>query len=212
MLVGLEYEKSIFFKASEWIYFLFVTNILWLVGILLGGIMFGFIPSTIILFKKMRDKIYLEKEDFSLSTWWADYKRNFWKTQIVGYAWLLVGAVIYVDIKIVLLGEGIITNILLAILSAVAIVYLSSTFLFVSMYVHYDFKVFDQLRLSLLLSLIYPYFSVLFLVVLFAGYFALYHVPAIFFILGISFSTLLLMLITLLFFSKAENSKLIIVK
>lgn len=208
----MEYEKSYFYKASEWIYFLFVTNILWLVGILLGGVILGVVPSTIILFKSIRNKIYLGEGEISLATWWTDYKNYFWRTQVIGVSWMLVGFVIYIDFKIVMLGEGPVTNILLIILSAVSIIYISSTFLFISIYVHYEFKPFDQIRLSLLLSLIYPYFSGLFLIVLFAGYFAWYYVPTIFLFLGVSFFTLLLMLVTLLFFSKAENNQLIILK
>lgn len=189
-----------------------ITNMLWIIGVLIGGVLLGIVPSTLTLFKRLRDKVFLEKEEITISKWWSDYKNFFWKPQLVGYVWMLVGYIIYLDYKIVLAGSGVLYTLLLILLSAIFIIYISSTFLLISIYVHYDFKVFNQVRLSILLSLIYPYYSVLFLAVLFVGLFSLNYFPVLFYLLGFSLFSLISTIIAFSFFSKAEKNSLIVVK
>ena len=88
-----------FAVISEWIYLLFVIQMFWLVGAVIGLGLFGIIPSTLAMFAVFRKRLQDGDVDI-FKTFWNTYRTMFFKSQLTGLFWILLGLFLYYDIRI----------------------------------------------------------------------------------------------------------------
>lgn len=89
----MEHVMEKFNQFSKWVMNLFILQLFWLLGALLGGIILGIIPSTIALYASIR-QLYLKNDTFNLLTYFKKtYQENFLKSMVIGI-WYGIGIII----------------------------------------------------------------------------------------------------------------------
>lgn len=85
------------YRACEWVMLLFLLQIYWAIGTLVGGIILGMIPSSIALFSSIR-KFYREPQELKLFSYFMKvYKVNFKTGLVIGiwYVAFIILGIIY---------------------------------------------------------------------------------------------------------------------
>lgn len=90
--------SSFIYNALEWITRLAYLNLLWLFFTLLGGVIFGFFPSTTSMFAIVREWLKGETEIPLFSTFWKHFKEEFMKSNLLGVLVTLIIVIIGLDI------------------------------------------------------------------------------------------------------------------
>jgi len=165
----------------NWIARLAYLNLLWLFFIVLGGIVFGFIPSTVAMFSILRK--WLDHEEVPLiHHFFKIYKQEFIKSNFLGMILGLVGFLIYVDSQLILAFNGFIKIILLGSFMTVTILYLLVLFYIFPLFVHYQNSVFQYIKFALLIGISYPIKSLLMGISILSMLFIYFVFPAISFL------------------------------
>lgn len=85
-------------QVSEWIMHLFLLQVYWVVGTLIGGVVLGIVPSSIALISSVR-KLFKEAQEFKLTSYFIqEYKSNFTFGLLLTLWYVLIGiiGVIYI--------------------------------------------------------------------------------------------------------------------
>lgn len=168
----------------EWITKFAYVNLLWIIFTFVGGIVFGFYPSTIAMFAIVRDWLQGRSDLPVLKSFWEHYKSNFWKSNLLGIFINVFFAFIAIDIYYIQIN----TNEQLAwtyvpLFAFMFIVIMYLFYIFPS-FVHYDLKVVPLLKNAFLIMLISPIYTFFMIVCLAAIFFIMRMIPALFFIFG----------------------------
>jgi len=165
----------------NWIARLAYLNLLWMFFIVLGGIVFGFIPSTVAMFSIIRK--WLDHEDVPvIHHYFKIYKKEFIKSNFLGMILGLVGIFIYVDSQLILSFNGFIKIILLGSFMTVTILYLLVLFYIFPLFVHYKNGVLQYIKIALLIGISYPIKSLLMGISILSMLFICFVFPAISFL------------------------------
>ncbi|WP_026908497.1 YesL family protein [Paucisalibacillus globulus] len=203
----MNYTSSKIYSILEWITRLAYVNLLWIFFTILGGIIFGFFPSTIAMFAVTREWL-LGKPDIPIfKSFWTHYKSEFIKSNRVGIIIVLITALIGIDFFFIqyVVNESY-SWILIPLFSFMLLFILFSFYLFPA-FVHYDLKVFPLLKNAFLIMLINPINGFLILVCLVSAYFLVMFIPALLFIFGGSVYAFICMWLSLHTFRKVEQRK-----
>ncbi|PZG32753.1 hypothetical protein C2D64_10320 [Listeria ivanovii] len=90
-----------FSVISDWIIRLVWTNLVWLFLVLIGGIVLGFMPATIVLFTITRK---WARGELDISVWklaWPTYKKAFIPANLAGGVFASIALFLYADLRIV---------------------------------------------------------------------------------------------------------------
>lgn len=91
----MEKATNILTIFSEWVMNLFLIHIYWIIGTLLGGIVFGIVPSSIALFSTIR-KLFTHSQTINVFDYFKkEYKTNFKHSFILGFLYLVIALFIY---------------------------------------------------------------------------------------------------------------------
>lgn len=83
-------------QVSEWIMHLFLLQIYWIFGTLIGGIILGIIPSSIALFSSIR-KLFRVNQEFKLLDYFVgEYKANFKFSLVLNLWYILIFIVSFI--------------------------------------------------------------------------------------------------------------------
>jgi uncharacterized membrane protein YesL len=128
------------YKFSTWITRFAYLNALWMLFSLVGLIIFGFFPATTAMFSIVREWIKGNDEHPIFSNFIQNYKKEFIKSNLLGLILLIIGLILYVNMKFLFLhntGFWIIIN---SISVMVTVVYLLMSLYIFPVFVHYDFS------------------------------------------------------------------------
>ncbi|NGP44423.1 YesL family protein [Bacillaceae bacterium SIJ1] len=145
------------YSICEWIMRLAYVNILWICFTFLGLIVFGFGPSTAALFAVTRKWVQGEHEIPVFKTFWSEYKNEFLRANILGVLLLVVGFILWADFRILNTQDTGSWGIFIQYFLIVAtFIYLTMTLFFFPVFVHYDLKLFQYLKQTLLIAISRP--------------------------------------------------------
>lgn len=89
---------STFFRFGEYFVLLLYLNLLWICSTLLGGIIFGWAPSTVAMFAVIRKSI--RGEDAPVFTmFWSVYRQEFIRVNGLGLLFMAIALIGYVNIQ-----------------------------------------------------------------------------------------------------------------
>src|SRR5699024_10154201 len=140
------------------------TNLLWILFTILGLIILGWFPSTVGLFAVVRKLVRGEPDVPIFKTFWRTYRKEFVNGNILGFIFLLIGIVIYVDIQTFKSSED--TSSLLLYYFFILLFflyYLTFMYLFV-VFVHYDLKILQYIKQSFFIMISQPVSSIVMIV------------------------------------------------
>jgi uncharacterized membrane protein YesL len=147
------------YKLFDWIYRLALINILWLFFSIIGLIIFGFFPATVAMFTIIRKSVL--KEDVPIfRTFWLTYKKEFFKSNLLGLILVVIGYIFYLDLIFLKSTSGLI-QFLYAPMLVMSFVYMLMLLYIFPVYVHYEIKVFQIIKNSFLIMILYPIYTIM---------------------------------------------------
>jgi uncharacterized membrane protein YesL len=168
------------YRLTEWTMRLGYINLLWFLFILCGLLVFGLMPATAAMFYIMTKWLKGEENFHVFKTFFRYYKQNFLKANMAGVLLLIIGYILYFDLKIVQNITGALHHIILIGLLSFAIIYIVTLLFFFVVYTQKELDVYKTIRLSLLIGISNPVRSLLIFTSITATIYTIYLIPAMF--------------------------------
>lgn len=188
---------SWYIRIGEWAFNLFLLNILWLLFSLLGLFVLGIFPATVALFAVMR-KLIMSTENVSiLKLFWITFKVEFFKANIIGYIFFIVGILLYIDLRVLQQLDTNFFNLLMTIITyIIGLIYLLTLLHVFPVFVHFNLKTREYIKYAFILSIGRPLQSLLMIIVLGIVIVLLIQVPGLIPVFGGSLISLIIMKIS----------------
>ncbi|WP_183041095.1 YesL family protein [Salipaludibacillus neizhouensis] len=194
-------------RIAEWFVRFTYVNVLWFVFTLLGGVVFGFMPSTIAMFSLFRRWFRGEEEFPVFGTYWNEYKLNFKNSNVIGIPLLMIGIFLYVDFLILIEISNWMSNALLVILGMIGLVYLFVIVNIFPVLTHFKLSFKEYYKRAFYLSLLQPFRFFLLIITNAITVLLLFTIPILFPIIGASIFGAINMWSFLQGFGKIEEKK-----
>jgi len=164
--MGIGFEGLIWkiYRIAEAITRILYINLLWVAFSLLGVIVLGLFPATAAMFSVVRKGMLGEKDIPIFKTFWQYYKSEFIQSNLLGYALVVIGAVLYIDLRFFQKSDGIITLGLSYLFLFLLLVYFTVVLYIFPVFVHYQFKTLEYIKYALIMAIGRP-FQTLFMIV-----------------------------------------------
>jgi uncharacterized membrane protein YesL len=175
------------YNLCKWITHFAYMNILWVLFTLLGGVVFGIIPSTVAMFAIAR-KTAMDEEDIPVfKTFWGTYRSEFLRSNLLGLILTGIGLVWYFDLHFFRQFEGSIYTIMNYAMMMLGMVFFILLIYVFPVYVHYDLKLYQYLTYALKIGFLRPASVVFMFVGTVCTYYFLIYLPGLIPLFGISF-------------------------
>jgi uncharacterized membrane protein YesL len=175
------------YNLCKWITHFAYMNILWVLFTLLGGVVFGIIPSTVAMFAIARKTAMGEEDIPVFKTFWGTYRSEFLRSNLLGLILTVIGLVWYFDLHFFRQFEGSIYTIMNYAMMMLGMVFFILLIYVFPVYVHYDLKLYQYLTYALKIGFLRPA-SVLFMIVgTLCTYYFLIYLPGLIPLFGITF-------------------------
>lgn len=158
-------------NTCDWIWKFTRLNFLWVIFMLLGGVIFGIMPSTIAVFYILRKWIQGESEIPIFKTFINVYKKEFINTNKCGVVYLVIFAFLAFDLTVLYNIEATYSTVLYVLVMAVVFFSSMAFIYFFPIYVHFKSSNKEYIKNSFILALTSPLQTVIIIV----GFIVLYH-------------------------------------
>lgn len=148
------------YRVCEWVTRFAFVNLLWILFTILGFVVFGFFPATVAMFSVIRKWIMKESDVPVFKIFWSVYKTNLLKSNILGLILFVLGTALYIDIRIIEQFSAGWLKIVYYLLWVISFLYLLTLFYVVPVYIHYEIKLIKVFRVSFLLMILNPVFTI----------------------------------------------------
>ncbi|WP_436376167.1 YesL family protein [Cytobacillus sp. BC1816] len=142
------------FTICEWIMKLAYVNLLWFLFTVAGLIVFGFMPATVSLFTIVRKWQMKHTEVPLWDTFLSIYKKEFFKSNLLGFILVICAGFILLDLHFVNGLEGVQQLLFFVPLLIISALYFITLMYLFPVYVHYDLRVTEYLKNSCLLGIL----------------------------------------------------------
>ncbi|MBS4207915.1 DUF624 domain-containing protein [Bacillus sp. FJAT-50079] len=192
------------YEISNWLMKLILLNSLWLLFSLLGIVIFGFFPATSAMFAVTRKWILGDTDIPIFKTFWNTYRSSFLQSNILGSLLLLLGLVLYVDLRFFQSSEHIILSLLNFFIIFAFIIYFAVVLYIFPIYVHFKCRTMEYIKRSIIIVLGKPLHSIMMVVGSYIVYIVISMVPVLFIFISGSLASLLLMWIAMKAFARYD--------
>ncbi|MFS0613445.1 YesL family protein [Lederbergia ruris] len=200
--------KNRLVRFAEWFSRLAYINLLWIGFTLLGVILLGFIPSTIAMFGVLRKWMKGELEGSVFGAFWTFYRQEFLKSNVAAVPFLVIGYIMYVDVVVFDFGSSMSMQILKFILYLLAFLYVLIAVYFFPVYVQYELKWYQYLKLSVLMAFATPFRAIWMVIIGYGVCFLMAKMPIVMlFFLGSAIAYLWLMIALPAFYKLERREK-----
>ncbi|KIL52147.1 YesL family protein [Jeotgalibacillus soli] len=187
---------------------LFYINLLWIAFTLLGGVVLGFMPSTVALYTVARKFLTGEDDIPIFKTFWKAFRSEFLRSNLMG-SLLLAGSLLwYVDFIIFRGMDSGFSQILSQVMIVIGFIYFILLLYIFPVYVHYDKKFFQYFKMALMIGLLQPMSLMLMLVGTVLNYYFFMYFQGFIPLVGASLFCYLNMWIALKSFQTIENKSI----
>lgn len=195
------------FSFFDFLYRLAYLNILWIGFTLLGGVVFGFFPSSVALLSVLRQLIQ-KKEPNIFSTFWGYYKKEFINSNKIGMIIGIVGFLIVFNLNF--LQQNPINQAPWLVYPMIIIGYMYLLFIcyLLASYITYEQTLRNHIKNSILIMFYNPLPSLFMIFGFAAVYYALIWIPSIGFFYSASLLGLVILSSATLAYQKIENKQL----
>lgn len=164
-------------QLLEWVTRLVFLNLLWIFFSLLGLVLFGFFPATAALFAVVRRWALGDMDIPVLKTFWASYKKEFIKSNLLGLLIIISGIVLVIDYLFLQQANETILNLLYVPFLIVTLIMTCMLIYIFPMYVHYEMKVLQIIKNSFFVMIMNPISTIVILIGCFGLFFLLSFAP-----------------------------------
>ncbi|WP_411748251.1 YesL family protein [Psychrobacillus psychrotolerans] len=199
--------SSFIYNALEWITRLAYLNLLWIFFTLLGGVIFGFFPSTTSMFAIVREWLKGETEIPLFSTFWKHFKEEFMKSNLLGVLVTLIIVIIGLDIIYIQSTNSDLLTWTYLPLFAFMLLFIMFLFYLFPSFVHFNLKLGQVIKNSFFIMLINPITTLLIFLCLLPFFYLISLLPAIGIIFGGSVYAFISMRFSLHAFQKVSDKQ-----
>lgn len=147
---------SLLVNFCDWVYKFLILNFLWVGFTLLGGILFGIMPSTVAIFYILRKFVQGDLDIPLFKTYKEVYFKEFKNSNMCGMFFGGIFLFLAFDLNVLFKIKAT-YSIILYILVMAVLFYVAIAFIyFFPTYVHFELKLKDYIKNSFILSLISP--------------------------------------------------------
>jgi uncharacterized membrane protein YesL len=175
------------YNLCKWITHFAYMNILWVLFTLLGGVVFGIIPSTVAMFAIARKTAMGEEDIPVFKTFWGTFRSEFLRSNLLGLILTGIGLVWYFDLHFFRQFEGSIYTIMNYAMMMLGMVFFILLIYVFPVYVHYDLKLYQYLTYALKIGFLRPASVVFMFVGTLCTYYFLIYLPGLIPLFGITF-------------------------
>ncbi|MBS4197541.1 YesL family protein [Lederbergia citri] len=155
------------YKLGDWIIRLIYVNFLWIIFILVGGVVFGIMPSTAALFSVMRKWMREEIDLPVFKTYWQGFKQEFAKSNMIGLTLGILLLIFYIDYRVILISKGTSFQILALLLIIILFLFCLMCLYIFPVFVSYEMKLLNYFKYSFLFAFASPLSTIIMIVGLF---------------------------------------------
>lgn len=145
-----------FYWLCHWITRLAYLNVLWIGFSIAGLVIFGLFPSTAGMFAVTRKWVAGEPDVAVFQVFWRTFKKEFMKSNLLGFIYVMIGFILIWDLKYFASQEGIIYQSITMAILPLLFVYMVSTMYIFPMFVHYEAKTLQHIKNSILIAVVVP--------------------------------------------------------
>src|SRR5699024_8480186 len=182
---------NLLYNMMEWIMRIAYINLLWILFTALGLVVGGAFPATVGVYTVMRQ--WRVKRADSLRVWktfWKAYRSSFVKVNIIGYILLIVGFILYMDIRVFHMHSGIFYLVLTYLTSIFFIIHIAMWMFLFPVYVHYELKSLDYLKQTFYIVMLRPLNVLASAAIIAAVYYFMLYVPFSILVFGMGITSL----------------------
>lgn len=199
--------SSFIYNIAEWITKFAYLNLLWILFTILGGVIFGFFPSTISMFAIVREWLKGETDIPLFSTFWKCYRDEFVKSNLLGVIVTLITTIIVLDIFYIQSTDSNLLTWTYLPLFAFMLIFIMFLFYLFPSFVHFNLKLGQVIKNSFFIMLINPITTLLIFLSLLPFFYLISLLPAIGFIFGGSVYAFISMRFSLHAFQKVSEKQ-----
>jgi uncharacterized membrane protein YesL len=144
------------YRLCEWITRLAYVNILWIIFSLAGAILFGFSPATVAMFALIRKWVQGETDIPVFKTFLKIYKDEFLKSNLLGGALLVIGLVLFFDLRFFQSGTTMFSLVMSYAAIFLLFIFLITLFFAYPVFVHYNLSIFQIIKNAFFLGISNP--------------------------------------------------------
>lgn len=197
-----------YYQFCTWVTRLAYVNLLWIGFTILGLGIFGFFPATVSMFAVIRKWLTGETDISVFTTFWKNFKTEFYKVNVLGYILLAIGAILYIDLMYVKGQPGMLFTVLQFGLLFLFFIYFIILLYVFPIFVHFKCSFKDYLKWSIILGIGNPILTALMLVAAVIAFLATFMViPALMVFFGGSVITFVIMWGAFQSFTKLEYTE-----
>ncbi|TWD98877.1 putative membrane protein YesL [Neobacillus bataviensis] len=153
------------YTGCEWVMKLAYLNILWVLFSLGGLIFLGTSPASVALFTILRKWLMNDTDVPIFRTFLNTYKKEFVKSNQLGWVMALIGMFLYFDFKYLITVGGTIQYVLSIPLLIVTILFFITMLYLFPVYVHYDLRLIQYIKNSFYIGIINMHITILMIAV-----------------------------------------------
>lgn len=183
-----------FFRFSEWAMKLAYLNLLWILFSILGFGVFGIMPATVATFTITR-KWLKQEEDLPIGkTFFSTYKKEFLKSNVIGFILAIIGMVLYVNYQYLdVIKNPIIHIVIVSLILMMSIFYGILILYIVPVYVHFDLKLSQYFKYALMIGIMNIHLTIIMVVSIYLLYLFLIFIPGLIPVFIVSMLALVIM-------------------
>jgi len=185
---------------------LVVLNLLWISFSFLGLFVLGIFPATAALFSVLRQLI-MEDEDLPIfKLFFEKFKSEFLMSNLMGYLFLSVGIILYIDFRVLqLLDNNFLQLALASITFVIAFVYLLILLFIFPIFVHFDLKFWQYPKHALILAIARPFQTLYMIIGLSIVLFLYMNFTVLILVFGMSLIAFVMMKVASISFPRKEE-------
>ena len=153
------------YTGCEWVMKLAYLNILWVLFSLGGLILLGISPASVAMFTILRKWLMNETDVPIFGTFLNTYKKEFVKSNQLGWVMALIGMFLYFDFKFLITVGGTIQYVLSIPLLIVSILFFITLVYLFPVYVHYELRLIQYIKNSFYIGIINMHITILMIAV-----------------------------------------------
>lgn len=193
------------YYASEAILKLAYVNVLAIASSLLGIVVFGIFPAITATFSVVRKWLTGYSDIAITKHFFKVYRREFLKSNLVGWCFTLIGGVLYINLSIAEIINQEMIHLSYYPILAVFILFLCLSLFVIPVYLHYKASVLSVIRHSFIMLFIQPLNTVLMLAGIIFFYLTINTIPGLIPIFGISGFVFIIMYFSLRTFERVSE-------
>ncbi|RIW34235.1 DUF624 domain-containing protein [Bacillus salacetis] len=172
------------YKVSFWISRFFYLNFLWVLSILLGGVLLGVFPglvATLVISRK-----WIEGKDVRLNrVFWKGYFEEFWKSNAIGWFFIGIMYVLYIDFQYIkTVNSGVFSILMYVGLITISILAIGTLIYVFPILAQHKLKTFETLKYSCIIGMVNPLHSLILGIIIYLGISLINDLPILILFIG----------------------------